>query len=81
MLSPAQTESFRPALFKGEADDRVPAYVIEEHADGKLTILLPWAPTAFAGSLIDCRTGTNRILKCFFGGHGAGLESFWHRDC
>jgi uncharacterized membrane protein len=27
------------------------AYVIEDHGDGHLTVLIPWAPTAFSGSV------------------------------
>jgi uncharacterized membrane protein len=36
-----------------EADDGTTelVYIIEEHSDGKLTILVPWAPAGFAGSV------------------------------
>ncbi len=36
-----------------EADDGTTelVYIIEEHSDGRLTILVPWAPAGFAGSV------------------------------
>lgn len=44
-------EAFRPALLISTDGERELAYVIEEHGDGQLTVLLPWSPTAFAGSV------------------------------
>jgi uncharacterized membrane protein len=44
-------EAFRPALLISTDGERELAYVIEEHGDGQLTMLLPWSPTAFAGSV------------------------------
>ena len=43
--------AFRPALLISSDDERELAYVIEDHGDGQLTLLLPWSPTAFAGSV------------------------------
>jgi hypothetical protein len=31
--------------------ERELAYLIEDHGDGQLTVLVPWSPTAFAGSV------------------------------
>ena len=42
---------FKPALLKSTDGSKEPAYVIEEHDNGYLTVLVPWAPAAFAGSL------------------------------
>ena len=44
-------EAFRPALLSSQDGERELAYVIEDHGDGQLTLLLPWSPTAFAGSV------------------------------
>ena len=44
-------EAFRPALLISADRERELAYVIEDHGDGQLTLLLPWSPTAFAGSV------------------------------
>ena len=34
-----------------QTGDREFAYVIEDHHDGNVTLLLPWAPTPLAGTL------------------------------
>jgi uncharacterized membrane protein len=49
----AQTgqDSFRPALLVSPDGERELAYLIEDHGDGHLTVLVPWSPTAFAGSV------------------------------
>ena len=44
-------EAFKPAMLVSEDGTREPAYLVEDHGDGNLTVLLPWAPTPFAGSL------------------------------
>ena len=43
--------AFKPALLKSSDGEQL-AYVIEDHANGKVTVLLPWAPTPFAGSIM-----------------------------
>jgi uncharacterized membrane protein len=45
------TDKFRPALFVSGENQREIVYVIEAHGDGRVTILVPWAPTPFAGSV------------------------------
>jgi len=45
------TERFRPALLLSTGKQREIVYVIEDHGDGQVTILVPWAPTPFAGSV------------------------------
>jgi len=49
--SSQQESSFKPALLKSADGDKEFAYIIEEHNDGNLTVMLPWAPTPFAGSV------------------------------
>jgi uncharacterized membrane protein len=41
--------AFRAAVLISDDGERQLAYVIEDHADGHVTVLLPWAPAAFAG--------------------------------
>jgi len=41
--------AFRPALLAGSDGILELVYVVEDHGDGLLTILVPWAPTAFSG--------------------------------
>ena len=43
--------TFKPAMLVSQDGTREPAYLVEEHGDGNCTVLLPWAPTPFAGSL------------------------------
>ncbi|MFC1827104.1 hypothetical protein ACFLZQ_04150 [Thermodesulfobacteriota bacterium] len=46
-----QESSFKPAMLKSADGNKEFAYIIEDHGDGNLTIMLPWAPTPFAGSV------------------------------
>ena len=41
--------SFKPALLLGDAGIREIAYIIEDHGDGNLTVMLPEAPNPFSG--------------------------------
>jgi uncharacterized membrane protein len=41
--------AFRPALLAGSDGVQELIYVVEDHGDGILTVLVPWAPTAFSG--------------------------------
>ena len=51
-FSPAERRgAFRPALLMTANGERELAYIVEEHDDGQLTILVPWAPTPLAGSI------------------------------
>jgi uncharacterized membrane protein len=43
--------SFQPALLNSSDREQELVYVVEDHDDRKLTILIPWAPTPFAGSV------------------------------
>ncbi|MFC1798370.1 hypothetical protein ACFLZL_01000 [Thermodesulfobacteriota bacterium] len=43
-------DAFRPALLKSPDGDEF-AYVVEDLGNGKAAVLIPWAPTPFAGSV------------------------------
>ncbi len=43
--------AFRAAVLTSSDGDREVVYVIEDHGDEDLAVLVPWAPAAFAGSL------------------------------
>ena len=43
--------AFKPAMMLSDDGERDPAYVIEEHGDGNVTVLIPWSPASFAGSV------------------------------
>jgi uncharacterized membrane protein len=43
--------AFKAAVLTSSDGDRELVYVIEDHGDEDLTVLVPWAPAAFAGSV------------------------------
>jgi uncharacterized membrane protein len=43
--------SFKPAFLENNTGDLEPAYVIEDRGRPRVVVLIPWAPTAFAGSV------------------------------
>jgi uncharacterized membrane protein len=43
--------SFKPAFLENSTGDLEPAYVIEDRGRPRVVVLVPWAPTAFAGSV------------------------------
>ena len=46
----SEDEAWKPALAEIE-DAFVPAFIIEEHADGRYTVFVPSVPTPFAGAV------------------------------
>jgi uncharacterized membrane protein len=44
-------QSFKPALLDNGSGDMDPVYVIEDRGRPRVVVLVPWAPTAFAGSV------------------------------
>ena len=44
-------DSFKPALLENDSGDMEPAYIIEDRGRPRVVVLIPWAPTAFAGSV------------------------------
>lgn len=50
-LEMEESTSFRPALISSETGDMEPAYIIEDHGRPLIVMMVPWSPTAFAGSV------------------------------
>ena len=48
-LADSSENTFKPALFESLSGVRDLVYVVEDHGNDKVTILLPSAPTAFSG--------------------------------
>jgi uncharacterized membrane protein len=46
-----EAAAFKPGLLTSTESWKDIVYVIEDHGDGHLTVLVPWAPTAFSGSV------------------------------
>jgi uncharacterized membrane protein len=44
-----EEDAFRPAVLISPDGTRELGYMVEDHKDGHMTVLLPWAPTPFAG--------------------------------
>jgi uncharacterized membrane protein len=51
LLGAKEDNAFRPAVLNSPDGGREIVYVIEDHNDGELTVLVPWAPASFAGSV------------------------------
>jgi uncharacterized membrane protein len=53
-----------PALVTDASGGGDPCYVIERHRDGRATVLLPWSPASFAGSIKVVQQDNLEILAC-----------------
>jgi uncharacterized membrane protein len=51
LLGAEDSNAFRPAVAKSAEGEKEIVYVIEDQGDGNLTVLVPWAPASFAGSV------------------------------
>jgi uncharacterized membrane protein len=73
LIGAKEEGAFRPAILNSPDGEREIVYVIEDHGDGQVTVLVPWAPASFAGSvkiisgerieMLDASLGdTSRVL-------------------
>jgi uncharacterized membrane protein len=51
LVGAQEDTAFRSAVLHSPDGEREIVYVIEEHGDGQMTVLVPWAPASFAGSV------------------------------
>lgn len=51
LLGAKDETSFRPAFIIGDSDILEPCYIIEDTGRPRLTVLCPWTPASFAGSI------------------------------
>jgi len=83
---------FKPAVMHSENGEREIVYLIEEDGNGQATVLVPWAPASFAGSLkimsrgrielLDSNLGdTSRVLSHWGVGTFDLLEKLQSGDC
>ena len=54
----------RPALLLDGDGGGDPCYVMERHDDGRATVLVPWSPASFAGSIRVVPADRLQILSC-----------------
>jgi len=59
--------AFKPAMLISADGEKEPAYVVEDHGDGKVTVLLPWSPASFAGSLKVVKQDRVEVLDVSIG--------------
>jgi uncharacterized membrane protein len=58
------SSNFRPALVMAADGSATPCYLVEDSADGSATVMLPWSPTSFAGSVRIVPRHSLRLLHC-----------------
>ena len=58
---------FKPAVLNSTDGERQIAYLVEDHGDGHATVLIPRAPTAFAGDLVVVPRERVTLLKAGLG--------------
>ena len=71
-----QDTAFRPAVLNSADGEREIVYVIEDHGDGQVTVLIPWAPASFAGSVKIVRRDRIEMLDARLGDVSRAL-SHW----
>lgn len=60
----AEKSDVMPALLEDDSGGGDPCYVMETHETGMATVLLPWTPASFAGSIKVVPTSKLRYLGC-----------------
>ena len=68
--------AFRPAVLNSPNGEREIVYVIEAHSDGQVTVLVPWAPASFAGSVKIMSSNRIEMLDASLGDVSRAL-SHW----
>lgn len=63
-LVQAETSGVKAAIIKDGAGGGDPCYVMEEHDTGLATVLLPWTPASFAGSIKVVPRSQLEYLDC-----------------
>jgi uncharacterized membrane protein len=71
-----EKDKFRPAVLRSGAGQKEIVYIIEDHGDGELTVLVPWSPTAFAGSIKIVEEDQVELMDANLGDVSRAL-SYW----
>jgi len=53
-----------PAIIRDGSGGGDPCYVMEKHKDGRATVLVPWSPASFAGSIKVVQQADLELLNC-----------------
>ncbi len=65
-----------PALISNSSGGGDPCYVVEKHKDGRATVLLPWSPASFAGSIKVVQQSDLELLSCSLDEFSRSLSQF-----
>jgi uncharacterized membrane protein len=63
-LIDTDTSDVCPAYIRDGSGGGEPCYVMELHKDGRATVLLPWSPASFAGSIRIVQQDNLEFLNC-----------------
>jgi uncharacterized membrane protein len=63
-LIDTDTSEVCPALIRDGSGGGEPCYVMEKHKDGRATVLVPWSPASFAGSIKVVQQSNLEFLNC-----------------
>ena len=63
-LIDSDSRDVKPALVTNDSGGGDPCYVIEKHKDGRATVLLPWSPASFAGTIKVVQQSDLEFLSC-----------------
>ena len=61
-----QKQSFTPVLYKTGEGAQDPCFAIKDHGNGRVTVLMPFAPAAFAGTVRIVSKSDLDYLDCSF---------------
>jgi uncharacterized membrane protein len=67
LVGAQEDSAFRSGVFSSSNGEKEIVYVIEDHGDGQMTILCPFAPASFAGSVKIVSADRIEILETSFG--------------
>jgi uncharacterized membrane protein len=67
LVGAQEGSAFRSGVFNSSNGEKEIVYVIEDHGDGQMTILCPFAPASFAGSVKIVSADRIEILETSFG--------------
>ncbi len=73
-LVKSETSGVKPAIVKGANGGGDPCYVMEDHDTGLATVLLPWSPASFAGSIKVVPKSQLEYLHCSIDEYSGSLS-------
>ena len=67
LIGAKEDTAFRPAMLNSPDGVREIVYVVEDHGDGQVTVLVPWSPTSFSGSVKIMSSDRIEMLEASLG--------------